>query len=208
MRKYGINAVFTVVKPFDFDGPDAGRLKTDDNGNMIAIDLYKRFHRVWIDDVVQSSRWFQYFGDDASWFEGDLEYSLAYFEKNTEPALYARVYGDMLRYNTESHDGLLLFKIICNETSTTKESNRRVMITIIKTYQIKSSCKGEVISNVVDLLLRAISNTMAAIYDDVLPEDYAQQIITIFTTTSVPFFSYEAAGFNQHVNAIYRNPPW
>ena len=62
------------------------------------------------------------------------------------------------------------------------------MITIIKTYQIKTSCKGEVMFDVVDLFL-AISDTMVAIYDDVLPEDYAQQIITIFTTTSVPAFN-------------------
>ena len=62
------------------------------------------------------------------------------------------------------------------------------MITIIKTYQIKTSYKGEVISDVVDLF-RSISNTMAAIYDDALSEDYAQQIITIFTTTSVSAFN-------------------
>ena len=69
--------------------------------------------------------------------------------------------------------GLLLFKLICNETLTTKELNQRAMITIIKTHRIKTSCKGEVIFNVVDLFL-SISDTMAAIYDDKLPEDYAQ----------------------------------
>ena len=63
------------------------------------------------------------------------------------------------------------------------------MINIIKMYQIKTSCKGGVISDVVDIFL-AISDTMAAIYDDVFPEDYAQQIITIFTTTSVQEFNY------------------
>ena len=30
---------------------------------------------------------------------------------------------------------------------------------------------------------------MSAIYDDSLPEDYVQQIITTFTTTSVPTFN-------------------
>ena len=62
------------------------------------------------------------------------------------------------------------------------------MITIIKTYQIKSSCKGEVISDVVDLF-RAITDTISAIYDDTLPEDYVQQLVTIFTTTSVDAFN-------------------
>ena len=62
------------------------------------------------------------------------------------------------------------------------------MITLIKTYKIKISCKGEVISDVLDLF-RAITNTMSAIHDDCLPEDYIQQIITIFTTTSAPDFN-------------------
>ena len=145
IRKYCIHAVFAVVKPFDVDGPDVGRLKTDINGNMIASNLFNRFHRVLVNDVVQSSWWFQSFGDDASRFNKDLEWSLAYFENNKEPVLYSCVYGDIFWYNKESYGCLLLFKLICNETSTTKESNRRVMITIIKTYQIKTSCRGEVI---------------------------------------------------------------
>ena len=61
-------------------------------------------------------------------------------------------------------------------------------MTIIRTYQIKTSCKGEVITDVVDLF-HSISDTMFAIYNDNLPEDYVQQIITIFTTTSVPAFN-------------------
>ena len=56
---------------------------------MIAINLFERFHRVLVDDVVQSNRWFQGFGDGASCVDENLEYSLAYFEKNTEPALYS-----------------------------------------------------------------------------------------------------------------------
>ena len=117
-----------------------------------------------------------------------MEYSVGYFEKNTEPSLYARVYGDMLRHHREAHGGPLFFKLLCKETSTTKESNRRAMITINKTYQIKSSCKGEVISDVVDLF-RTITDTISAVHDDTLPEDYVQQLITVFTTTSVDAFN-------------------
>ena len=46
------------------------------------------------------------------------------------------------------------------------------MITIIKTYQIKTSCKSKVISDVVDLF-HSISDTMDAMYDNKLLEDYA-----------------------------------
>ena len=141
-----------------------------------------------MDEVVQLSRWYQGFGDDAARFDEDMEWSLAYFEKNTKPALYSCVYGDMLQFNKEAHGGPLFFKLLSNETSTTKESNRRVMIRIIKTYKIKISWKREVISDVVDLFC-AITDTISAIHDDCLPEDYVQQIITIFTTTSVPDFN-------------------
>ena len=142
MYKYGLHEVFTVVNPFDIDGPDAGQLKSDTKG-IIAIDLFDRYHSLTVDDVVQSCWWDQGFGTDESCFEEDMEYSLGYFEKNTEASLYARVYSDMLRHNKEAHGGPLFFKLLCKETSTTKESNWRAMITIIKTYQIKSSCKGD-----------------------------------------------------------------
>ena len=68
MHKYSIHEIFTVVKPFDDDGPDAGRLKDDDNGDIIAINLFDLFHRVTVDEVVQSSCWYQGFGDDAARF--------------------------------------------------------------------------------------------------------------------------------------------
>ena len=51
MHTYGLHEVFTVVKPFDIDGPDADQLKNDNNGN-IAINLFDRFHSVTVDDVV------------------------------------------------------------------------------------------------------------------------------------------------------------
>ena len=44
------------------------------------------------------------------------------------------------------------------------------------------------IFDVVDLF-RVIPDTTAAISDDALPEDYVQQIITIFKTTSGPAFN-------------------
>ena len=95
MYKYGLYEVFTVLKPCDIDRPNAGQLKNDNNG-IIAINLVDRFYSMTVDDVVQSCHWYQGFGTDESRFEQDMEYSLAYFEKNTKPALYVRVYGDML----------------------------------------------------------------------------------------------------------------
>ena len=189
MWKYGINAVFTIVRPWDFDGPNAGQLKIDNNGNMIAVDLFERFLRLVVDDVVQSSRLFSGFSDTAVWFQEDLDYSLAYSEMNTDLSLFAWAYNDMPRYDKKSHGGPLLFKLIANKTPTTTTTKTwRAIITIVKTYQINNSSKGEVISNVVDLFCFII-DTITVIYDDKLLEDFAQQIITVFTTTSVTRFN-------------------
>ena len=188
MVKYSIDTVFTIVKPRDFQGPKAGQLKSDDNGNQIAIDLFERYNSVTTDEVAASVRWFRGFGPASARFVEDLQLSQSYFKKNTEPTLYACAYRVMLEFDKHYHGGPLLFKLICNETTTTKDSNRRAMMTIIRTYQIKSSCKGEVITDVADLF-KSISDTMSSTYDDKLPKDYVQHIITIFTTTSVPAFN-------------------
>ena len=58
MFKYGVNAVFTIVQPHSFDGTNAGQLEKDSNGSLIATDLFDRYLRLTVDDVVQSSRWF------------------------------------------------------------------------------------------------------------------------------------------------------
>ena len=52
----------------------------------------------------------------------------------------------------------------------------------------KSSCKGEVISSVVNIFC-SIADTITAIYEDSLPKGFAQQIITVFTTVSVDQFN-------------------
>ena len=84
MCKYGIDVVLVIVKPWEFKGPNPGQLKTDDNGNMIAIDLFERFLWLIVDDVLQSSRCFSGFGDANAQFQ-DLDYSLTYFEKEYWP---------------------------------------------------------------------------------------------------------------------------
>ena len=87
MHKYGLHEVFTIVKPYDIDGPDAGQLKSDTTTGIFASDLFDRYHSLTVEDVVQSCWWYQCFGTDESRFEEDMEYSLGYFERNTEASL-------------------------------------------------------------------------------------------------------------------------
>ena len=107
----------------------------DDNNNMIATDLFERYVRLTVDDVVQSSRWFSSFGHNDARFQEDLDWSLVYFKKSTDPTLYTRMYGNMLTYDKKSHGEPLLFKLIVNERSTTKGTDQGAIITIFGTYQ-------------------------------------------------------------------------
>ena len=96
MCKYYINAVFTIVKPYDFNGAKADQLEMDYDSNMIATNLFDRYLWLIVNDVVQSSRQFSGFGHTNTHFQEDLNWSLTYFEKNTDPSLYAHVYSNML----------------------------------------------------------------------------------------------------------------
>lgn len=58
----------------------------------------------------------------------------------------------MLIHDKVAHGGPLLFKLIANETSTTNETNQKaIIITIVKIYKTFKSCKGDIITDVVDL---------------------------------------------------------
>ena len=56
MYKYGLHEVFTIVKPYDIDGPDAGQLKSDTTTGIFASDLFDRYHSLTVEDVLQSCR--------------------------------------------------------------------------------------------------------------------------------------------------------
>ena len=128
MYKFGNNAVFTVVMPRDFGGPNGGQLKTNNNCYMNTDDLLEWYIRLTVDDMVKLSRWFSSFGDVNAGFQEDLNYSLAYFEKNTGPSFFAQAYNIMLRYNKKSHRGPLLFKLVVNKD----------LITVSKMWELSS----------------------------------------------------------------------
>ena len=97
--------------------------------------------------------------------------------------MYARIHSKIL-----SRGGPLFFKLLNDETTTTSDSNKKALITIVDTYKIRVSCKGEKIPDVIDLF-RAITDTVYALHDDTLPNEYVDKLIEIFTTTSVQIFN-------------------
>jgi hypothetical protein len=151
------------------------------------IFFYNTF-QVTAQQVADSSRWYSGYTAPADRFQEDLEWSLAYFENNLDTSLYARVHAKLLTCDERCRGGPLFFKLLNDETTTNSDANKKALVVIVDTYKIASDCKGERIPDVVDLF-RSITDTVYALHDDSLPDEYVDKLITIFTTTSVEEFN-------------------
>jgi hypothetical protein len=186
LTKYDLIGPFTIVFPIS---PGSGNLRKDSSGTaFLSHDLLSNTLRVTAQQVADSSRWYSGFTAPSARFQEDLEWSLAYFENNVDSALYARIHTKILTYDERCRGGPLFFKLLNDETTTTSDSNKKALITIVDTYKVRVSCKGEKIPDVIDLF-RAITDTVYALHDDVLPDEYVDKLIAIFTTTSVQIFN-------------------
>lgn len=94
----------------------------------------------------------------------------------------------MVNYHHTCWGGLLFFIIMMRHLTTFDEATRTQIAEVFKTYIIKSSSPGEIISDVVDLL-RPSSETLYSLKHDTFPDDFVEMVATIFTTTSVPEFN-------------------
>jgi hypothetical protein len=186
LNKYDLIGAFTnVVYPIS---PGAQELKTDPSGAFLTHNLFSNTFQVTAQQVADSSRWYSGFTATSARFQEDLEWSLAYFENNVDSALYARIHAKLLSYDERCQGGPLFFKLLNDETTTNSEANKKALITIVETYKIRSSCKGERIVDVVDLF-HSITDTVYALHDDSLPDEYVDKLISLFTTTSVTEFN-------------------
>jgi hypothetical protein len=186
LNKYDLLGPFkTVVFPITPGSKDLG---TDSSGNYLTHDLFYNTFQVTAQQVADSSRWYSGFTVSADRFQEALELSLAYFENNIDSSLYARIHAKLLTYDKRCRGGPLFFKLLNDETTTNSDANKKALIVIVDTYKIASNCKGERIPDVVDLFW-SITDTVYALHDDSLPDEYVDKLITVFTTTSVEEFN-------------------
>jgi hypothetical protein len=186
LNKYDLLGAFNnIVFPITPGGKD---LLMNSTGSYQTHDLFSNTFQVTAQQVADSSRWYSGFTVPAARFQEDLEWSLAYFENNVDSSLYARIHSKLLTFDERSRGGPLFFKLLNDETTTNSDANKKALIVIVDTYKIKSNCKGELIPDVVDLF-RSITETVYALHDDSLPDEYVDKLITIFTTTSVEDFN-------------------
>jgi hypothetical protein len=186
LNKYDLLSAFrNIVYPIKSGEKE---LCVDASGDYLTHDLFKNTFQVTAQQVADSSRWYSGFTVPADRFQEDLEWSLAYFENNVDSSLYARIHAKLLTYDERCRGGPLFFKLLNDETTTNSDANKKALIVIVDTYKIRSNCIGEHIPDVVDLF-RSVTDTVHALHDDSLPDEYVDNLITIFTTTSVEEFN-------------------
>jgi hypothetical protein len=186
LNKYDLLGPFkTIVYPIT---PGSKDLTTDASGIYLTHDLFSNTFQVTAEQVANSSRWYSGYTVPSDRFQEDLEWSLAYFENNVDSSLYARIHAKLLTYEERCRGGPLFFKLLNDETTTNSDANKKALVVIVDTYKIKSHCKGEVIPDVIDLF-KSITDTVHALHDDSLPDEYVDKLISIFTTTSVEAFN-------------------
>ena len=180
------NIVFPLTDSFDDQASNYGLLRMR-NGAPDQQNLFTHYLKLSVNDVAESSRWYSSFVDDIHTQE-DLNWSLAYYEKNVESDLYSKVYAKMSTYPYNAQGGPLFLKILLDLVTTSSEGNLKVLETILDTYQIKKSSAGEDIELVVGLFT-SIIETILALRNDDLPSDAVRKLLKIFQTTSVDDFN-------------------
>ena len=189
LTKYDLLDCFTIVYPvLTSTGeitPDLERV----DSNVLSFDLFTEYPNITIDDVANSCRFYGSYTHERHLFDQDLNLSLLYFENNVEQDLYSRVHSEMLRnYDIDYHGGPLFLIIMLKQLSTSNETSKSNIVDIIDTYNIKTSCVGEYITDVVDLV-QPLVDTLCTLTKNAFPELFIDKVVTIFTTTSVHSFN-------------------
>ena len=190
LNKYDLLDVYSIVFPvagsFDENSTAYGTLRLSDN-KPEQVDLFTHYLKLTTSEVAESSKWYSSFVDDDH-IQEDLNWSLAYYEKNVESDLYSKVYTKMSSFPYDSQGGPLFLKILLDMVTTSSEGNLKALETILDSYQIKRSSPGEDIEVVVGLFT-SIIETIIALRDNDLPSDAVRKLLKIFQTTSVDDFN-------------------
>ena len=190
LNKYDLLDVYNIVSPlpksFDETNANYGQLLIS-NGKPVQQDLFTNYLKLTTNEVADSCRWYSSFVDDKH-IEEDLNWSLAYYEKNVESDLYSKVHAKMGLFPIDSQGGPLFLKILLDLVTTSSEGNLKALELILSNYQIKTSSAGEDIELVVGLFT-SIIETIIALRNGDLPADAVRKLLKLFQTTSVDDFN-------------------
>ena len=193
LAKYDLLDPYNIIYPetgcFEEFHPNEGTLRTDTGTEGYKTsNLFADYLRITPESVAASSKYYSIFVPDDHRYQEDLEWSLAYYEKNVEPDLYSKVYSTMMRYETDAHGGPLFLKLLLDRVTTSGESTLKALQNTLRTYVIKSSCPGEDVEKVAEIFAAVIDN-IDALSNGTLPAETVSDLLNLFQTTSVPAFN-------------------
>ena len=182
LQKYDLLDVYTIVFPKTgcFQAKNGNyRQLVEENRTVKTNDLFTNYLKLTAADVAASNKWYNSFAPDDAQANTDLEWSLAYYEKNVDPDLYSKVHTKMSKFAVDEQGGPLFLKIMLALVTTSAEANLRAIEVVLDTYKIKTSCPGEDIETVVGLFT-AIFDTLGSLRDGELPADSVNKLLGIF----------------------------
>ena len=192
MTEYDFINVFMIYNPkvgcFTPTDPNYKLLHLNAAGDPEISSLFTNYLRLSTDQVALSTRWQAAFLLDEELIQENLNWSLAYFEKNVEKALYDRTHQKMIPFDIRSHGGPLFLKLLLEQITTTSQANLKQLLLILETYVIKTDCKGENINVVVDMFTSCFNN-INALSHDILPANSVKHLLDRLQTTSVDDFN-------------------
>jgi uncharacterized protein YaaW (UPF0174 family) len=180
---FDMTDVFTVVI---FDTVDPKKL-------LRTVDLYRDYGNVTEKEVAKSNRFYatRVVGDDAKLFLQNLQLTYKHLVHNTEDDLVTKVNETYSEYPTAECGGPLFFKIMMDKLQNNSEDAATYLISVVKSLKI-TDYDGENVDNVVSLVRgthKRLLNLKSRTQKSLLPDDFAETLLQVFQTSSVPEFN-------------------
>jgi hypothetical protein len=180
---FDMTDVFTIVI---FDKEDSNKLAR-------TVNLYRDYGNVTEKEVAQSNRFYatRIVGDDAKLFSQNLQLTYKHLVNNTEADLVTKVNETYSEYPTAERGGPLFFKIMMDKLQNNSEDAATYLISVVKNLKI-TDYDGENVDNVVSLVRGAhkrLLNLKSRTQKSLLPDDFAETLLQVFQTSSVPEFN-------------------
>lgn len=165
----------------------------DPTNLLRTVDLYKDYGNVTEKEVAKSNCFYatRVVGDNAKLFSQNLQLTHKHLVNNTDPELVTKVNETYSEYPPAERGGPLFFKIMMDKLQNNSEDAATYLISVVKNLKI-TDYDGENVNTVVGLIRGAhnrLLNLKSKTQKSLLPEDFAETLLQIFQTSSVPEFN-------------------
>ena len=179
--KYDMHDVFTVVKPHA------------DITKYEFVNLYDNYAQLTEQEVADSNEWYATMTDGVEniSFVQNLKLTHEHLTNNVEDNLVTKINETYYSYPVEKRGGPLFFKIMMDLLQNNSQEAAAYLVNVVVNLKI-TDFSGENVEKVVSLIRGAINrleNLRTKTGKSAIPEDFAESILKVFKTSSVPAFN-------------------